>query len=122
MDKKIGLTKDAGWQFGIRRTVPVNTEEVWNCLFSKKYASIWLKDADLMFSTNKPYSHIRTKWNLNNWPNSANLQMRVIPRKTKTTIAFHIDKLNNEQQRNESKLYWTSVLTKLVTLLKEDKP
>jgi hypothetical protein len=119
MDKKVGLTKDAGWQFGIRRTVPFNPRDVWDYLFSEKCASIWLKDVDSQFSTIKKYSHIRTKWKLSSWSNKANLQMRVIPHNNKTTIAFHIDRLQSEQQRNASKIYWTNVITDLIRTLQD---
>ncbi|WP_370391406.1 hypothetical protein [uncultured Winogradskyella sp.] len=46
--------------------------------------------------------------------------MRVIPRKNKTTIAFHIDRLESEQQRNASKIYWTNVITDLIKTLQDD--
>lgn len=111
MDKKVGLAKDAGWQFGIRRTIPVSPEKIWDSLFSEKCASIWLRDAETEFSTIKTHSHLRTKWKLSPWPNKANLQMRVIPLKDKTTIAFHIDRLKSEQQRNASKYIGTLSLT-----------
>jgi hypothetical protein len=120
MDEKVGLTKDAGWQFGIRRTIPVSLEKVWDYLFSEKCASIWLRDAETEFSTIKTHSHIRTKWKLSHWPNKANLQMRVIPLKDKTTIAFHIDRLQSEQQRKASKIYWTNVISDLIKTLQDD--
>src|SRR5690606_19835933 len=97
--KIVGRTKDAGWQFGIRKTVPLNTDEVWDFLFSEHGAKLWLKGADKEFSTFKNRSHIRTKWKLKGWTNEATLQMRVMANKDKTIIAFHIEKLLNEEQR-----------------------
>lgn len=92
MEKKTGFTKYAGWQFGLRKSIALNVDEVWDFLFSENGTRIWLKNADTGFSTFSQLSHIRTKWKLKDWSNNASLQMRVLPHKDKTTIAFHIDK------------------------------
>lgn len=119
MEKKAGLTKDAGWQFGVRKIVPLNANEVWNFMFSDSGTKLWLKNADKEFSTFKDLSHIRTKWKLKGWANEATLQMRVLSNNGKTTIAFHIDKLLNENQREETKTYWTKVLENVTKQLNE---
>ncbi len=119
MGKKTGLTKDAGWQFGIRKSISLNKNEVWDFLFSEKGINLWLEGADKEFSTFKNYSHIRTKWKLNEWTNEASLQMRVLSNKNKTTIAFHIDKLLNESQREVTKAYWEQMINKLTEKLTE---
>lgn len=108
--KNVGQTKDAGWQFGVRKSVPLNPNEVWNFLFSESGTKLWLQDAEREFSTYKQLSHIRTKWKLKSWANEANLQMRILANKDKTTIAFHIDKLLNESQREETKTYWNKII------------
>ena len=111
MEKRtIGQTKDTGWQFGIRKSIPLSVTEVWDFLFSTNGEKLWLNGADKEFSTLKNLSHIRTKWKLKDWTNQATLQMRVIPNKDKTTIAFHIEKLLNENQREETKKYWDNVI------------
>lgn len=119
MEKKTGLTKDAGWQFGVRKSVPLNVAEVWDFLFSDNGTRLWLKGADKEFSTFKDLSHIRTKWKLKGWANEAILQMRVIATKDKATIAFHIEKLLNENQREETKTYWTKILETITKQLNE---
>lgn len=105
-----GQTKDTGWQFGVRKSVPTNLNEVWDFLFSEKGIKIWLKGADKEFSTFKHHSHLRTKRKLKECSNEATLQMRVISGKDKTTIAFHIEKLLDEKQREETKIYWDKVI------------
>jgi uncharacterized protein YndB with AHSA1/START domain len=119
MEKKIGLTKDAGWQFGIRKTLPAPKETVWNFLFSEAGIYLWLKGANKEFSTLKTSSHIRTKWKLETWTNEATLQMRLISIADKTIIAFHIDKMLDENQREEARKYWNKVLNKIVQKLTE---
>lgn len=111
--KIIGQTKDAGWQFGVRKSVPLKSNEVWDFLFSDNGEKLWLNGANREFLTFKNLSHIRTKWKLKSWTNEANLQMRILANKDKTTIAFHIDKLLNESQREETKNYWDNVIKKI---------
>lgn len=108
--KTVGQTKDTGWQFGVRKSVPFNLNEVWDFLFSEKGIKIWLKGADKEFSTFKQFSHLRTKWKLNGWTKEATLQMRVIANKDKTTIAFHVEKLLDEKQREDTKIFWNKVI------------
>jgi len=123
-EKIVGQTKDVGWQFGVRKSVSLNANEVWDFLFSENGTELWLKGADREFSTFKNLSHIRTKWKLNGWTNEATLQMRVISNKDKTTIAFHIEKLLNEKQREETKTHWDKVIktvTKKITMNRSTK-
>ena len=119
MERKIGLTKDAGWQFGIRKTVPAELETVWDFLFSETGTYTWLKGANKEFSTLKSFSHIRTKWKLETWTNDATLQMRLISNANNTTIAFHIDNMLNETQREEARNYWKEILSEIVQKLTE---
>jgi activator of HSP90 ATPase len=112
MEHKTGLTKDAGWQFGIRRTVALPSNEIWDYLFSDKGMRLWAEGVDENFSTFKEYSHIRTKWKLKDWTNTSSLQIRVIAssKAGKTTIAVHADQLKDELQREQVKEYWTKIV------------
>ncbi len=119
MENNIGLTKDAGWQFGIRKTMPANLETLWNIFFSDRGLSYWSEGVDQDFSTFNKYSHIRTKWRYKDFTEDANLQIRFIPSKNKdkTTISFHVDKLKNESQREVTREYWSKVIEDLKLLL-----
>jgi hypothetical protein len=44
MDKPVGLTKSAGFQIGVRRTLPMTQEKAWELLFSQEGLQIWLGD------------------------------------------------------------------------------
>ncbi|WP_333862725.1 hypothetical protein [Sphingobacterium sp.] len=118
MANNIGLTKDAGWQFGIRKTVPTNVKTLWEVFFSDRGLGTWATGVDQNFSTFKEYSHIRTKWKHKDFEESANLQIRFIPSKNedKTTISVHIDNLKNESQREVAKKYWSIVIKNLHVL------
>ncbi|HHH50369.1 MAG TPA: ATPase [Saprospiraceae bacterium] len=127
----IGKTKDVGFQFGIRKTIPVSTEKVWDFLFSKKGLNIWLGKLNTELELKKefeteneitgfvrvfnPNSHIRLNWKPKNWENISTVQIRVIGDENKTTIAIHQEKLLNSEQRNEMKKYWTTIMEKLTS-------
>ncbi len=42
MKNSVGKTKDVGFQFGIRKTIPVSTEKVLNFLLWDNGLKIWL--------------------------------------------------------------------------------
>ncbi|WP_312994676.1 hypothetical protein [Chryseobacterium flavum] len=119
MKNKTGLTKDTGWQFGIRRTLPLPLENVWNIFFSEEGLKHWAAGVDQNFSTYKEFSHIRTKWKHKNFNEKANLQIRFIPSKTvgKTTISIHVDQLLNESQREETQKYWSAIMKEITGLI-----
>lgn len=119
MANSTGLTKDAGWQFGIRKTMSANLKTLWNDFFSDRGLSYWSEGVDQNFSTFKEYSHIRTKWRHKDFTEDANLQIRFIPSKNKdkTTISIHVDKLKNESQREVTREYWSKVIEDLNLLM-----
>ena len=129
MKNQTGKTKDVGFQFGIRKTIPVSTEKVWDFLFSDNGIKIWLGKLNTELELKKefetengitglvrvfnPKSHIRLNWKPKNWENRSTVQIRVIGDENKTTIAIHQEKLLNSEQRNEMKEYWTEIMEKL---------
>ena len=131
----IGKTKDVGFQFGIRKTIPVSAEKVWDFLFSEKGLKIWLGKLNTELELKKefntengitgfvrvfnPNSHIRLNWKPKNWENISTVQIRVIGDENKTTIAIHQEKLLNSEQRTEMKKYWTEIIEKLTTEIKK---
>ena len=123
MTNKTGLTKDAGWQVGIRKTMPSSLDNIWNAFFSEEGSKLWDNGVNTNFSTFKPHSHIRTKWKHQSFKESANLQIRFIPsvNNDKTTIAIHVDQLENEDQREEAKKYWSKIIDALASLLTTSK-
>lgn len=128
--KVVGLTKDVGWQFGIRRTVPVTIHQAWEFLLSKKGRDIWLGKVGEIdwqpgaaFKTRegvegeirvfKPLSHMRMSWKKKGWDHVSMLQPRVAKGIGRSVISFHHDKLANEKERIEMKRYWTTILDKI---------
>jgi len=132
--KKVGLTKDAGWQMGVRKTINREFDVVWDFMFSNPGLKIWLgnvdaaelevgKSMDLDNGTNgeivvfKAFSHIRMKWKKNDWENTSRLQLRIIRSKSKTVISFAQEMMLDRSQREEMILYWKKVVADIAKVL-----
>jgi uncharacterized protein YndB with AHSA1/START domain len=135
MKKETGLTKDAGFQMGIRKTFPMSVGQVWELLFSEAGIKLWLGNLkDLKWEKNeeyqtsegtegkvrifKLYSHIRITWKKKEWHSFSTLQIRTIKSKEKTVISFHQDRLISTVQREEMLVYWENVLNNLNKIIK----
>jgi hypothetical protein len=130
MSIPVGLTKDAGWQMGVRRSFPIDINEAWAFLFSEEGSGLWLgKVKELKWEKGQEYktnngiqgvvrvvsvfSHVRITWKKKEWENYSSLQVRTIRGKNKTTIAFHQDRLTGTEQREEMLIHWEKVLNRL---------
>lgn len=116
MTKPVGLTKDAGYQVGARRTLAVPHPEAWDFIFSPEGLNIWLgptANGELRekgpyqledgavgeVRVFKPGSHIRLTWQPPGYSQPSTIQVRVIAKGEKTTIAFHQEHLPNRAAR-----------------------
>ncbi|MEM6803038.1 MAG: SRPBCC domain-containing protein [Bacteroidota bacterium] len=119
-----------GFQFGLRKTLPLSRDKIWDFLFSERGLGIWLGRLTTGFEIKKPYetedgirgfvrvlnpnSHIRINWRKKEWENISTLQIRVISQKeNKATLAIHQEKLLDPEQRAEMKEHWDTIMTKL---------
>jgi uncharacterized protein YndB with AHSA1/START domain len=133
----VGLTKDAGWQFGIRRTMPVTAHQAWDFLLSKEAVDIWLGEVEeidwrvgssfvtkdeieVTINVLKPYSHMRMSWKKKGWDNISMLQPRVTKGVGRSVISFHHDKLQDANQRLEMKNHWNGIIEKLESKLQKN--
>ena len=129
MEHQVGQTKDAGFQFGIRKTFPITSAAAWDFLFSAKGLNLWLGELETDFELKKEYqtkdgirgvvrvfkpnSHIRINWQKSDWENVSTLQLRVIDKQNKTTLSFHHEQLRDQLQREEVKAYWNQVMDRI---------
>lgn len=133
-DKPIGLTKDAGFQIGVRRTLHAPEALVWELLFSAKGLNIWLGPTQgfNLETTDtyelddgaagevrvfKPGSHARLTWQPGNYPRGSTIQVRVIGKEDKTTIAFHQEHLPDSAARAERRDHYQQALDELEEIL-----
>jgi uncharacterized protein YndB with AHSA1/START domain len=123
----IGLTKDAGWQAGVRRTVRVDPAEAWTLLTSPEGQALWLgavTELDRGAAYELPDgtrgevralsgSHLRMTWEAPGWAGESTIQLRAIPAKNGTTISFHHERLADAEERERALAHWRAVLDEI---------
>jgi uncharacterized protein YndB with AHSA1/START domain len=129
MNSPTGLTKDAGWEVGVRQTVQAPVDEVWAHLLGPGL-QIWLGDIDALpternagFVTAdgvtgrihgyKEGSRVRIGWQPDDWPHDTTLQVTVKEAATGTTIGIHHEKLADREERRMMLGHWKRVIARL---------
>ncbi|NOV02218.1 SRPBCC family protein [Paenibacillus planticolens] len=135
-EKIVGLTASAGFQIGVRRTIPISQGKAWEVLILPQGRKLWLGDLaeEMTFEKGsayctadglkgvvrvvKPYEQLRLTWQPAAWPEASTLQIRLLPAGSpgKTTISFHQEKLDSLQRREEMKVHWEAVISGLQEL------
>ena len=132
----VGQTKDVGFQIGVRRTLPVNCDEVWRLLTSKKGLQIWLgKGANIEWTKGKAYrladgtlgeirvfspnSHLRITWQPADWPRPSTIQVRVLASKERTTVSFHQEHLPGANAREERRAHFAAAIDELERIISQ---
>lgn len=131
IDKKpIGLTKMAGFEFGLRKTLPISVGQAWQFLISPAGIHTWLgtsPDFALLKGTVyhtadgasgivrvvNPEVSLRLTWLPLGWTKPSTIQIRVIPAGDKTTISFHQENLPDAESRELMRRRWEEILAKI---------
>ena len=127
-----GLTRDTGWQIGLRRTLDVPVEIIWEWMLSASGREIWMGEGpDIQFVAGQDYKLLdgtsgRIKvyqpgshWRITrNPPDPAYrrpslVQIRIIGSGDKTTVAFHEEHLPSESERQTRKTFYLDVVDKM---------
>lgn len=133
LKRPVGLTKEVGWQIGVRRTVPLSVEDAWALLFSEEGLKAWLGDAvNITFAKGKPYqlkdgttgeirvykplSHIRLTFDPPGANHPSTIQVRVLPNDGRCTIAFHQEHLSSAAERGQRRWFFQHALDQLMEL------
>ncbi len=111
----VGLTKDAGWQVGVRRTFPVTPERAWQVLMDGAGRELWSESAGEVRARSD--RHLRVTWNHLLLDRPSRLQLRVEPAASGATVAVHQDMLSSDVERSAMKQHWSGVLERLGELL-----
>lgn len=130
-DKPVGLVAGAGYQIGVRRTLPVSAEQAWEYLISPKGVRLWTGgaipsrwEAGETFASGegisgklvvvKPNAQLRLRWRRDEWDRPSTLQIRLIPNgPDKTTISFHQEQLADAHLRERMKRVWEVALDEI---------
>lgn len=112
----IGLTKQTGYEFGLRKTFSIPLSVVWNFLTSPQGTEIWLGASEdfrlekgasyhtVDGTTGKvtvlnPNVNIRLTWQPVGWSKPSTIQVRVIADEKKTTVSFHQENMPDANTR-----------------------
>lgn len=133
LKRPVGLTKDVGWQIGVRRTVPLSVEAAWDLLFSDEGLKAWLGDpVTITFAKGEPYqlkdgttgeirvfkplSHIRLTFDPPGAVRPSTIQVRVLANDSHCTIAFHQEHLSSAAERGQRRRFFQHALDRLIEL------
>lgn len=125
MSDTTGLTKDAGWELGVRTTVAAPVPAVWEFLLGEGLP-VWLGEIDALpvekgeaFTTKDGVSgtirsyhdgyRVRLSWQPDDWPHDTTLQLTVKESATGTTIGIHHEKLADREERKMMLGHWKNV-------------
>ena len=97
----VGKTKDAGWEIGVSRTVPLPLEEAWARIADTE---AWLGEQADDVRSHKPLDRIRVGWR------GTIVQVALSPAKTGTTVRFHQERLADADERERQRQHWRAVL------------
>ncbi|CAH1200732.1 hypothetical protein PAECIP111893_01547 [Paenibacillus plantiphilus] len=124
----VGTTKDAGVQIGVRKTMPLAKERVWDFLTSAKGLPLWIGELPSLtlqvgheyeskegvsgkITVVEPYHKLRMTWKRREWDNPSRLQIYLLSTNTgKTTIAIHQEMLDDVYMREIMRRYWEEML------------
>ncbi|GAA3404788.1 SRPBCC domain-containing protein [Paenibacillus hodogayensis] len=124
-----GVTKDAGVQIGVRKTVAMSVAEAWQLLLSPEGLALWIGTMDSLplqvghsfeskegvsgkITVVEPLRKLRMTWKRPEWDEPSRLQLYVLAAKSgKTTIALHQEMLEDVYMRDIMKRFWDDVLT-----------
>jgi uncharacterized protein YndB with AHSA1/START domain len=129
-----GLTKDAGWEIGVSKTVPYPAEQVWQLLTSRRGIRLWLGETEL--GTNRgdryetadgtvgelrgyrPNDRLRLTWRPPGWDHDSTVQLTVTAQGDgRSVLRFHQERLADETERSRQRDHWRAVMTQILDAL-----
>jgi len=124
--------KKAGWDVGVRTTVPNTVPEVWNFLVGSGLA-LWLGDTTLPTVKGGSYltddqvrgtvriytvnSRVRVSWWPSDWPHDTVLTLTIKEADSGTTINIQHDELADRDERRMMLGHWKNVVDQLAVAI-----
>jgi uncharacterized protein YndB with AHSA1/START domain len=130
-----GLTKDAGWEIGVSRTLPVPADRLWEFLTGDEGRALWLGHGTLVAergaayrttegttgevrgTRSRPGGGLRLTRRPPDGPEST-LQITVTPAASstaKSVLRFHEERLSSAEEREERRRHWKAVADAVTT-------
>jgi uncharacterized protein YndB with AHSA1/START domain len=130
----VGQTKDAGWEIGVSRTLPVSVDEVWRVLTGDDGVAVWLGEGVVLQPTKgapyetddgtvgevrsfRPLDRVRLTWQPADWDHDSTVQVAVRGDGSKTMLRFHQERLADADERERQRAHWQAVMDQMATLL-----
>lgn len=129
-----GLTKDAGWQIGVSKTLPLPPTTVWDFISSAEGLALWLgpgvalrPEKGAAYETAegtrgevrgyRPRDRIRLTWQPAGWAHDTTVQVAVTPAPgggpLRTQLRFHQERLADADERARQRAHWRAVLARV---------
>jgi hypothetical protein len=134
----VGLTKDTGWQIGVRRTLPVSPDKLWNFMVSMRGIELWLGKGDpFELQEGATYQlqdgtagEVRVMKSLSHWritrlPQDTEyqrpsiIQIRILDSGGKSILAFHEEHLPTEKERGNRKAFYLDAAETILSLIEQ---
>ena len=134
-ERPTGLTKGAGWEIGVSRSVAFPLEEVWDFLTSAEGSVVWLgAGVQRLDQPGRPYQtsdgtsgevrsfrpldRVRLTWQPEDWSHDSTVQFTVSRTTSgRTLLRFHQERLADATEREQQRAHWKAVLDAVVTAL-----
>jgi len=133
MTPPTGLTKDAGYEIGVSRTLPLPAEEVWRFLTGREGLTMWLGEgarieprrgaaytlADGTTGEVRGYKE-GARLRLTHRPagqRETTIQITVTPRGNRALLQFHQERLADSAERERRRRHWKAVMDEVAGAL-----
>jgi uncharacterized protein YndB with AHSA1/START domain len=139
-EQPTGLTRDAGWEIGVSRTVGVPVQQVWEFLTSREGSAVWLgagvqrldepggeyrtvTGTSGQIRSYRPLDRLRMTWQPPGWEHDSTVQVTVTSvGPGRTMVRFHQDRLADAAEREQQRTHWRGVLDALIAALEDGRP
>ncbi|MFD4976270.1 SRPBCC domain-containing protein [Streptomyces sp. NPDC057611] len=125
-----GLTKDAGWQIGVSRTLPHPAPVVWDFISSSEGLALWLgPGAVLIPERGAPYQTAagvtgevrgyRPEDRIRVTHGTTTVQVALAPTAdgARTMLRFHQEHLASAEEREQQRAHWQHILDQAAAVL-----
>ncbi len=139
-ERRVGLTRDAGWQIGVSKTVEHPVEDVWSFITSPAGIAIWLGEGVTVLSTPgegyettdgvrgetrsfRELDRLRLTWQPRGRRHETIVQLTVTSAgRGRARLGVHQERLANAEERERQRTHWRDVINALVTALDDEQP
>ncbi len=130
--REAGSTGVAGFQVGVRTTLPIDNDEAWTLITAGDGVPLWLHDEvpnepgqtvhapdgyEYELRTIKPGERMRLRRVDPETGESSIVQVTLSPAKTGTTLGIHHEGLRDGEHREEMRAHWRNIADKILSIV-----